>query len=298
MQYSQPLVSVVIPSYNHEQFVKDSIQSVIDQDYENIELIIIDDGSQDDSVLKIQEMMESCKKRFVRFEFRNRGNKGLCATLNEALEWCEGDYFCPLASDDIALAHKTRYLVNKIYNSDYSVVFGQIQSIGNATKIEKVIEEVEHVFGEILMQENIPSAPAALLKTKAIREIGGYNEDVKLEDWYMWLKLTDDSKKLISFNEVVCLYRKHENNTTKNIDHMHNAREQIIKLYSDNILYEEALKKNLLVKARHKASDEFYSPLILLAKSRYFNKKGAIVFLKILTPSILIKIKRKLYGYS
>ncbi len=103
MNKQKPLVSVVIPCYNHENFVQDSIQSVIDQTYQNIELIIIDDGSKDGSVEKIQEMIPACQERFVRFEFRHRPNKGLSATLNEALEWCEGEYYSPIASDDIIL---------------------------------------------------------------------------------------------------------------------------------------------------------------------------------------------------
>ena len=103
---NQPLVSVVIACYNHENFVQDCVQSIIDQTYENIELIIIDDGSKDGSVEKIQEMIPACKQRFVRFEFRYRPNKGLSATLNEALEWCEGTYFSPIASDDILLIKK------------------------------------------------------------------------------------------------------------------------------------------------------------------------------------------------
>ena len=94
-----PLVSVVIPCYNHEKFVQDCIQSVIDQTYPNIELIIIDDGSKDGSVEKIQEMIVACEQRFTRFEFRHRQNKGLSATLNEALEWCNGVYLSAIASD-------------------------------------------------------------------------------------------------------------------------------------------------------------------------------------------------------
>ena len=106
MNKQKPLVSVVIPCYNHEKFVQDCIQSVINQTYENIELIIIDDGSKDGSVEKIQEMIPICKQRFIRFEFRYRPNKGLSATLNEALEWCHGKYFSAIASDDMLLAEK------------------------------------------------------------------------------------------------------------------------------------------------------------------------------------------------
>ena len=73
---NQLLVSVVIPCYNHEKFIQDCIQSVIDQTYQNIELIIIDDGSKDSSVEIIEKMLPACEQRFVRFEFRNRPNKG------------------------------------------------------------------------------------------------------------------------------------------------------------------------------------------------------------------------------
>jgi len=100
-QMPEPLVSVVIPCYNHEKHVQECIQSIIDQDYQNIELIIIDDGSKDGSVGKIEEMILGCKVRFKRFEFRHRENVGLSSTLNEAIDWCEGGYFSPIASDDV-----------------------------------------------------------------------------------------------------------------------------------------------------------------------------------------------------
>ena len=117
-QSNQPLVSVVIPCYNHENYVQDSIQSVINQTYQNIELIIIDDGSKDGSVEKIKEMIPACQESFIRFEFRHRPNKGLSATLNEALEWCEGEFFSPLASDDRYFRNKVLSQVEKISEFD------------------------------------------------------------------------------------------------------------------------------------------------------------------------------------
>ena len=102
MIIEQSLVSIIIPSYNHERFVCDSIRSVIDQSYQNIELIVIDDGSTDSSVEKIQGLIPLCEKRFIRFEFRHRPNKGLSATLNEALEWTQGEYFSSLASEIVS----------------------------------------------------------------------------------------------------------------------------------------------------------------------------------------------------
>ena len=103
-----PLVTIAIPSYNHGQYIQDAIKSALNQSYENIELIIIDDGSTDTSIEKIKPLIAQCKERFVRFEFRYRANRGLCNTLNEALEWAEGQFFCTLASDDIIFPEKTR----------------------------------------------------------------------------------------------------------------------------------------------------------------------------------------------
>ena len=101
----KPLVSVVIPCYNHEKFVQDCIQSVIDQTYENIELIIIDDGSKDNSVKVIQELADK-----YGFTFIHRPNKGLSATLNEGIRLSKGKYFSAIASDDILFLEKIEKL--------------------------------------------------------------------------------------------------------------------------------------------------------------------------------------------
>jgi len=82
----QPLVTAVIPVYNHEKYVIESIRSIVGQSYDNIELIVINDGSTDHSHELILTIVEECKQRCRRFEYINRDNIGLSATLNQALD--------------------------------------------------------------------------------------------------------------------------------------------------------------------------------------------------------------------
>ncbi len=142
----QPLVSIIIPCYNHANFVQDCIQSVIAQTYQNIELIIIDDGSKDETVEKIQKLVTQCTERFVKFEFRHRPNKGLSATLNEALEWCQGEYFSAIASDDMMLNDKIEIQIDFLKNSIDSTivgVFGGYNLIDDTNAIIKTILKKE-----------------------------------------------------------------------------------------------------------------------------------------------------------
>lgn len=244
MRIESPLVSIVIACYNHEQFVQDSIQSVIDQTYKNIELIVIDDGSKDNSVLKIQEMIDSCKERFIRFEFRNRANVGLSATLNEALEWCRGKYYSALASDDQMLSYKTMDQVKFLEkNQDVSAVFGGVQLIDEHNiKLEKILNQMRsYSFKDILMHKHDLPAPTQMIRMEDIRKVGGYNPDLYIEDWYMWLKLSQHSR-LFYLDQVFTLYRQHGNNSSKNFEKMHHARIEILFLFKDSDFYEEALK--------------------------------------------------------
>lgn len=247
----QPLVSIVIPSYNHEIFISESIKSVIDQSYQNIELIIIDDGSTDASVDKIQELIPLCEKRFTRFEFRHRPNKGLSTTLNEALEWAQGEYFSSLASDDIILKDKiaiqTKYLNQ---NDNCIAVFGGISLIDNNSNLVKnrIKKRKSYTFEEILLLEHDFPAATQLIRTKALKKIGGYNPEVKIEDWYMWLLLAQEGE-LCYLPVLFAKYRLHENNMHKQTTLMHDSRMRILSEYQGHILFNKAKKRALWINA-------------------------------------------------
>ena len=244
-QSNQPLVSVVIPCYNHENFVQDSIQSVIDQTYQKIELIIIDDGSKDGSVEKIKEMIPACQERFIRFEFRHRPNKGLSATLNEALEWCEGKYFSALASDDIVLKNKidiqTKYMEE---NPKTTAVFGSANYIdeNNNIKILAKLKRQEYFFNKIFLNECQFYAPTQLMRKSVLDEVGGYDPDILVEDWYMWLKMAEKGS-VYCLSDTFANYRIHSSNTTKNSKFIYENNMKTLSFYKDHSLYDKAYSK-------------------------------------------------------
>lgn len=240
---SKTLVSVVIPCYNHEDFVQASIQSVINQTYENIELIIIDDGSKDGSIAKIEEMTKLCEQRFVNFEFRSRPNKGLSATLNEAIEWCQGEYYSGIASDDVILSHKLKVQV-EFLNSHHNVlaVFGGVQHIDENDKIiaTSLSKSRYYDFKRIIMHKFDLPAVTQLIRLQALKETGGYDSSIILEDWYMWLKLTKHGS-IYYMSEIFALYRLHDNNISKDSEKMKQGRLDVLSFFKDSKYYNKAL---------------------------------------------------------
>ena len=243
---STPLVSVVIPSYNHENFVQDSIQSVIDQTYKNIELIIIDDGSKDNSIVKIREMIELCKRRFVRFEFRSRDNKGLSSTLNEALDWCKGDFYSPIASDDMMLSNKILDQVELlIRNSEVVGVFGAVQKINEKNEKLDEIRQPDKIFefDDLIYTEHFLPAPTQMLRLNALKEIGGYIEGMIIEDWYIYLKILEKGNKILYKDDLYCYYRIHEGNTFSNPYSMGLGYLQVLNEFRGHELFKKAYIK-------------------------------------------------------
>jgi len=231
-----PLVSIVIPCYNHEKYIQQSIQSVIDQTYQNIELIIIDDGSIDHSLAKIEEMLNDCKKRFVNFQFISRENKGLSRTLNQALGLAKGEYFCVIASDDLMFPEKTEKQL-KIIEHDSQIVaiftaHQYIDHLGNIISTKKANYK-EFSFNDIFFHQHDIPAASQMIRLNRLKEIGGYNENTKVEDWDLWLRLTEQGLRLIYIPDVLVAYRMHEENLSKDKTLMFNEVFKIVQRYKD-----------------------------------------------------------------
>ena len=287
----EPLVSVVIPCYNHSLYVRECILSVVDQDYKNIELIIIDDGSSDTSIREIEAMCELCESRFIRFMFVHRENRGLCNTLNEALEWCEGRYYSALASDDIWLSFKISRQVKYLeLHPEAVAVFGGVTLIDELGRVlRKVEKKGSFGFKQIFLSRYFLPAPTALVRRQELRKIG-YDPGIKIEDWNIWLKLSKiTGKQLVSLGDSVTLYRKHANSMSDNDEMMYREGKKILSQFNDDADYDQALAEYELAMSRILAfSDKRKSIRHFLAflKSAKYSRRALPVLIKILIPSV------------
>lgn len=231
-----PLISIGIPAYNHEKYIQEAINSAIAQTYENLELVIIDDGSKDLTWQKICEMKEICEKRFKNVTFLTQNNQGTCITTNKLISLMNGEYYVVCASDDAF----TPTLIEELYNAikedeNYVLAVGDAQAIDENSNFiqwqwgkspcyktfhDYFINECKHAnfddkFGdyELLLKGNfIPNL--GLTKMSAYKATGGYKKEAPLEDWYINLQLAKQGKfKFV--NKVLSLYRMHATNTSK-----------------------------------------------------------------------------------
>lgn len=293
----EPLVSVVIPCYNHEDYIKASIQSVIDQDYKKIELIIIDDGSKDSSVSKITEMVNVCEKRFVRFEFRSRENRGISSTLNEAIDWCGGQYYSAIASDDIMVCEKTSIQVEYL-NKHLScvAVFGGVKELDKNGKILRRIygKEKNYRFNDIFLHKHILPAPTQMIRLDSIKNVGGYPNGIIIEDWYMWLMLASSKGVLHRMNYILAGYRRHCGNVSSRLELMAQGRTQIINFFPNHILYKSAVDNanlqfaNDLLKISRKGAIKVFINLLKNNKIRLLNFKYLKFFIKLVLPKKIL----------
>jgi len=242
----KPLVSVAIPCFNHERYVRECIKSVIDQDYDNIELIIIDDGSSDKSVEAINEMVAACRERFVRFEFRHRENKGLSATQNEAIEWARGMYFSVIASDDVMYPEKTSILLEHIEKEKAMAgIFCGCYILDSNSRITDAVRPSETLcsFEDILLRNKKCKIVTAtqLLRLDCLTSVGGYPVNLFVNDWYMWLVLAQKGYQLKVIDSLLVGYRQHEKNSSSDALKMYEERKKVLSYFEANPFHEKAL---------------------------------------------------------
>jgi glycosyltransferase involved in cell wall biosynthesis len=198
-EVNRPLVSVLVVCYNQARYVEECLDSVLNQTYENIELIIADDCSQDDSALAIQRWLAA--NSFNADFFRHQQNQGICKTFNAALQRAKGEYICVLAADDVYLPHKIEEQIRimETLPPKIGVVYSDAwqNDVDGHTLAEKFIEAhrrfpimPEGNLFPVLLEGNFIPALATTIRRECFETVGPYDEDLVYEDFDMWLRIS------------------------------------------------------------------------------------------------------------
>lgn len=281
MHKSQPLVSVVVPCYNHAGFVEDCLRSILKQSYRNFELIILDDGSPDNSKQVIENFINKLTDSPQRIYFDSHKNIGLCATLNKGIALARGEYVVTFASDDIMMLDRLEKQVAYLEaNPDVGVCGGSMLGIDDNGVIlskQKTLSACTLDFDDIFWRNNGgPAAPTAMIRKSALDEAGDYDPNSGIEDLYMWLKITANGHKIGIVSDVLAYYRSHDNNMHNNYAWMIDNIQKIYSGYQDHPKYPEVLDNfltSMFVKTAKKDKAIAWSLLKDLDWSRQTNKK-------------------------
>jgi len=202
-------ISVLVPSYNHAPFIERTLRSIFAQTYAPEKLIVIDDGSKDESIKIIEETLNDCP---FPFEFIKRENRGLSATLNEGFAKTQSEYFAYLGSDDV---WSPRFLEQRIEllrkRPDAVLAFGHAYLIDeNDTIIDCTNNWSEFADGDMLplLLGGVVFASSSVVYRRKALATNAWNEDSILEDYELYLQLCADGEFALD-RKVLSAWRQH-----------------------------------------------------------------------------------------
>ncbi|MBR1753277.1 glycosyltransferase family 2 protein [bacterium] len=219
-------VSIIIPCYNNGKFVSEAIESALNQTYKDIEIVIVNDGSTDNSSEVIKEYAD--KNKNILF-FDNEENHGVVYARNMAIEACRGEYILPLDSDDIienTYVEKAVEILDK--NPDISIVYCETLDFNDG------IKRFYPPFDELKFRYQNMIFVTAMYRKSDWVEVGGYKEYMKngYEDWEFWISLIEMGKKPYRIQEG--LFRVRNVSGSRNDKAFNNYHDILLKTIINN----------------------------------------------------------------
>ena len=285
-----PLISIIMPVYNSENYVSFAIESILNQTYRNFEFIIVDDGSTDNTK-KIISFYED--KRII---YRQKEHSGISDSLNLGLEIARGEWIARMDSDDISypdrLEKQMKYIQNNCDISVLSTAYAIFKSYKKIQYIIKNPEKDDNIKRKFILYNSI-CHPSVIFKRKTILSLGGYNFSAfESEDYELWIRIAD-SVVFGNITEILLLKRFNEKDSFKR--HNKEFKNEILNmlinyLYKTNLQGEDFLKYYLLI-------NYYYGDKFILRKILKYNSlvtksiKNLILYLLTFLPYSLFNIK-------
>ena len=212
-----PLVSIIIPVYNGENYIKYSIESALNQTYKNIEIIVVNDGSKD----KTENIAKSYGDK-IRYYYKDNG--GVASALNLAIKESKGDYISWLSHDDIYYPNKIERQIEELKRLDNKniILYSGYEFISDKSEFLGIWEisskneyrKLNNSFYALLISRF--NGCSLLIPKNAFYEVDFFNEDLKCtQDYDLWFKILKHGYKVKYIPETLVQYRIHENQDTK-----------------------------------------------------------------------------------
>lgn len=295
-----PLVSFIVVSYNHSEFITECLDSIKNQTYKNWELIIADDASKDNSAEVMKNWLQE-NNVLAKTNFHTQ-NKGFASTLNECLEMTEGKYVNIIAADDYFHFEFLEKCVASLEQKDdnFGMVFSSCFIIKEDKSLIHYLDDLtiykdEKRFRTTLKKMNYIPALATLVKRKVLLETGPYDKNILIEDYDRWLRINQNY--FIDFvPENLAYHRKHGENISKIKERIVFVEEILLRLKYDNDLENKTKINNDIKKIYTTSSDKKEIKKVSEKYSQYKGKeKWLDLCLKLNLPVKLYYLKYKLF---
>ncbi len=233
-----------MPAFNAERFIAESIKSVLAQTHENWELIIVDDGSTDDTAKIVKEFSSVD----FRIKYLYQPNQQMGKARNNGIQNSSGKLIAFLDSDDLWIANKLEVQVDFLQKEKVDLVFSSGYVFSDS--IENIDYEYNTPDGDIygshdlhkLLRQNFIPIPSVLTYKSAIIESGGFNENIKIHnvaDYHLWLKLLIKGYKFYGLNDKLFYYRRHDSQSTHSDPY---AFEAVLTMYEYQLQFPKQMK--------------------------------------------------------
>ncbi len=286
---SAPFISVILPVYNAEKYLQKAINSILNQTYKNYELIIINDGSTDNS----RKIIEGYSDK--RIKIINKDNSGLIDSLNIAISLASGDWIARMDADDISYSNRLETQI-RYFHEDVAVIGSQANIIDQNDNIltkTKFCINNDNIILQLIKKRPCIIHPSTIINKSKLIKIGGYDPKMKVaEDYDLWLRISKIGK-LVNVNTPLLALRKHDSNISKV-----NLEKAIINSFISLTYYFRSESFQIITQNEYNYLKEKLVPHLTticriskdfeLIKENFYNSPGLSKYLNaILTPQII-----------
>lgn len=227
MKNDPDLVSVIVPVYNRAHLVTETVASILGQTYQNIEIILINDGSTDDS-LKVVQALQQESPDVIRII--DQENQGQTVARNQGIKHARGKYVAFLDSDDLWVSGKLEWQI-PLFDEGVGLVYGGVEFInehGETTGFDSCDSAIQGKIYPHLLVKNRMTGGSVVVLREALDMVGMFDPEFRAaENWDLWLRICKEYEARLVDKPVV-KYRLHPNNMSKDVMLMQDAKQQIM----------------------------------------------------------------------